>query len=124
MITPVLILQFLVVSLVAPAPVPILAKLIAVGLVVFVFVIVKSREAVPLFEPSIVTKSAPFSFNIEAVVFPVITEFVTPVAGLMVRVFVELAFVYALIERGSASLALTTEAPPDNAVVGVVETTN
>src|SRR5436190_2033127 len=59
---PVEMLQFLIVSLVAPTPVPRLISDIAVGAVVALLVIVKLRSVpVPLSDPSMVTRSAPLS---------------------------------------------------------------
>src|SRR5438045_3207195 len=59
-------LQFLTVQLVEPRPVPLLAiHTTAFGPVVLLFVIVMSREDVPLFEPSMMIQLAPFSLKIE-----------------------------------------------------------
>ena len=68
-------------------------------------VIVKSRELVPLLDPSMVIKSAPFNLIIEFVDAPVIVA-VTPDAGFIVIVLVLLAPVIELIVIGKVSVLL------------------
>ena len=58
----ILILQFLIVSFEAPAPVPKLTNEITVGEATPVFIIVKLLSVPPLLLPSIVTYFAPFNF--------------------------------------------------------------
>src|SRR3954468_8478137 len=60
--TPQAMLQFLMVLLIAPAPLPRLdSQMAAVPAVVAVLVIVRLRSVPPLVEPSIVRRSAPLS---------------------------------------------------------------
>ena len=68
----------------------------------FVLVIVMSRDELPLFEPSMVTKSAPFR-TINALALEPVMAVVTPVAGLIVIVLVELAPEIELITIGKTS---------------------
>src|SRR3954470_12091361 len=96
--------QFLIVSLVAPAPTP---RLITETTVVplddeLVLIILRLRSVPPLFEPSIVTKSAPFR-----VITPVVEEvvIVLVLAGLIVRRLVALAPGNGLIVSGKVSPA-------------------
>src|SRR4051812_16384217 len=69
-------LRFLIVSLVAPAPVPALSIQTTAELVpVLLFVIDRSRLVPPtVLEPSIVTQSAPFKTNIQEVLVPLKEE--------------------------------------------------
>src|ERR1043166_4280652 len=88
------ILRFLTVLLVAGSLVPtVCPQMTALEVLVLPFVIVRLRDDVPLFEPSMVTQSAPFSTitaSVPVVGVPV-SEAVTPGAGLIVTVLVELA---------------------------------
>src|SRR5262245_39785145 len=97
-------LMFLTVSFVAPAPVPVLSRQTTAELVpAFVFVIVMSRPVPPAaFEPSIVTQSAPFRLIMHDELLPVNVG-LTPAAGLIVMVFVELEPVLALMVIGYVS---------------------
>ena len=70
---------------------------------VLVFSIVRLLSDPPLFDPSIVTKSAPFKRIIAEAEEPAIVV-VCPLAGRMVSVFVALAELLALIVIGKVSL--------------------
>jgi hypothetical protein len=72
---------------------------------VFVLVMLRFREDVPLFEPSMVKNFVPLSLKMLVVEDPLIVA-LTPVPGLIVIVFTALAPVIALIVRGKVSLAL------------------
>src|SRR5438046_7228626 len=66
-------MTFLMTSFVAPSgPVAVCAQIIALDVPVFVFVNVRLRDDVPAFEPSIVTKSAPFNMRRAEALDPVI----------------------------------------------------
>ena len=95
-------LEFLIVQLVEPKPVPLLTnQTTAVPDAVLLFVMVMSREEVPLFEPSIMIQLAPFILKIE-LVLPAAGLIVTvlPLAGLIVTVLVALDPLFALIVIG------------------------
>ena len=117
-------IQFLIVLFIAPAPAPKLTNDIAVGAVVPVFVMVRFLEVVPLLDPSMVIKSPPFILISAPDANEPLIVAVTPVAGLIVNVLLALPPVIAFIVKGYISDPLITVAPPDNAVVGAVETTN
>ena len=85
-LTPVLILQFLIVLLVAPNPAPKLIKDITEGAVVAVFVMVRFLDEVPLLEPSIITLSAPFNTITAPDETAALIVGVVAAAGLMVSV--------------------------------------
>src|ERR1700752_2908690 len=77
-------IQFLSILLVAPSDALALAIQITAlpDMAVFVLVMVRFLEEVPLLEPSIVTLSAPFNLMIAAALLPVKVE-VTPLPGLI-----------------------------------------
>ena len=80
-------IQFLIVLLVAPFVADALAIQITMGVIpVLVFSIVMSFEAVPLFDPSKVIKSAPYKVNIDDPEPEIVV--VTPAFGRIVTVFV------------------------------------
>src|SRR5438477_11170060 len=84
-------LTFLTVLLVAASAPPVVwSQTSAEEVPALVFVIVRSRDDVPALDPSIVMKSAPFRTINPLALVPVIAA-VTPVAGLIVIVLVELA---------------------------------
>ena len=94
-------LTFLIVLLVAPSsPAAVCIQTTAEAVPEFVFVIVRSREEVPAFEPSMVTKSAPLRTMRALALDPVIAA-VTPVSGLIVIV---------AYKAGPAPLAFKTAA--------------
>src|SRR4051794_6597999 len=82
-LAPFLIVQFLIVSLTIGV-VPIDPSATTLGDVALVFSIVRLRSVPPLFEPSIVTKLAPFSLMIEPLALAPVRVAVTPAAGLIV----------------------------------------
>src|SRR5436305_5867159 len=97
-------MQFLIVLLVAPSLAEALAIQIAALLVpVSLSTIVRLRSVPPLFDPSIVTKSAPFSL---ITVVVAVTVTLWPVAGLIVTVLVELAPGMAFKMSGKVSPVL------------------
>src|SRR4051794_37899520 len=81
-------LTFLTTLLVAPSATAVCIQIAAELVPAFVFVIVKLRDEVPLFEPSIVTKSDPLS-TISALALEPVMVTVLPLAGLIVTVLVE-----------------------------------
>src|SRR4051794_28731943 len=91
-------LTFLTTLLVAPSAPLLWSQTTAEEAPALVFVIVRSRDAVLLLEPSIVTKSAPFRMKRALALDP---EMVVPAAaGLIVTVFVAVAPGTALIVIG------------------------
>src|SRR5262249_4197309 len=92
-------LTFLTMSLVAPSAPAVCIQTTAELVLVLVFVIVRSRDDVPLFEPSTLTKSAPLS-TINALVLEPVIVTVLPAAGLIVIVLIALAPGTALIVIG------------------------
>ena len=106
MFTPLINIVFLSVTLVnaVPVEVPELPIRITFGVVVLVFVIVKSLVVPPaVFDPSIVTYFDAIFINAEVAALPLIVA-VTPLAGLIVKVLVALAELFALIIIGKVSL--------------------
>src|ERR1041384_2132591 len=99
--------MFLMVLFVAPALKPrLLMHIAAVFDALLVLVTVRSRVVPPtVFEPSMTTKSAPFSFTTQFEDDPEIVG-LTAVSGLTVTVLVELAPVTGLNVIGNVSLAL------------------
>ncbi|MBV9209950.1 MAG: hypothetical protein JOZ52_04945 [Acidobacteria bacterium] len=102
-----IILVFFTTLLVAPVPAPRLERqTTAFAAVLLPLVKVRSRVVPPtVFEPSIVTKSAPLRLNTHvAAALPVMVG-LTPDAGLIVIVFVALAPGLALMTSGNVSPA-------------------
>ena len=95
-------LQFLIVLLLAPAPDALASQTTPEDVLKLSFVIVRSREEVPAFEPSIMIKLAPLILMMEVIEDPVMAA-VTPVAGLMVTVLIALEPRLALITIGKLS---------------------
>ena len=97
-------LIFLTTLFVAPAPAPVLVRQTSAELVPeFVFVIVKSRLVPPaVFEPSMITQSAPFTLIMHDALLPLI-DGLTPDAGLIVTVLTALDPLFALITIGNVS---------------------
>src|SRR3954470_1006976 len=106
-LTPLMIKQFLSVSFtIGVAPVE--TSAITLGVVALLFVIVRLRSVPPLFEPSMVVK-----LDLTTTSAPLATEpvsaAVTPVAGLIVIVFVAFDPRLALITIGNTSPVLSGE---------------
>src|SRR6478736_149053 len=80
---PVAIAVFLTVIFVTPAPAPALDREIAVGAVVAVFTIYRSRLVPPLLLPSMVTLDTPFNFIIAPLATDPVRVAVVEAAGLM-----------------------------------------
>ena len=103
--TPLINIVFLSVTLVnaVPVEVPELPIRITFGVVVLVFVIVKSLVVPPaVFDPSIVTYFEAIFMSAELAALPLIVA-VTPLAGFIVNVFVALAPEMAGIVIGKVS---------------------